>query len=94
VERRILRAQFVGEILEEFGFRVRVRQDNMFGRIEGLEKETMGHRLKVLGYLITHTRQLDMIMTNSAEVARRKKRFFDDFARFEPGYSEESEDAN
>lgn len=86
VERRILRAQFVGEILEELGFRVRVRQDNMFGRVEGLDKETMGHRLKVLGYLITHTRQLDMIMTNSAEVSRRKQRFFDDFAMFEPGY--------
>jgi len=88
VERRILRALFVGEILEEFGFRVRVRQDNMFGRIEGLDRETMGHRLKVLGYLITHTRQLDMIMTNSAQVAQRRQKFFDDFAQFAPAKSE------
>lgn len=83
VDRRIMRAKFVGDLLEEFDFRVRVREDNMFARVEGLDRETMGHRLKVLGYLITHTRQLDMVMTNQAEVEKRRNRFLDDFQKFE-----------
>ena len=83
VERRILRARFVGDLLEDLDFRVRVRQDNMFARVEGLPRKAMARRLKILGYLITHTRQLDMIMTNNAEVQRRKERFLEDFKMFD-----------
>ena len=72
-----------GNILEDLDFRVRVRQDNMFARVEGLDRKAMGKRLKVLGYLITHTRQLDMIMTDKAAVARRKARFLEDFKMFD-----------
>jgi len=82
-ERRIMRARFVGDILEELDFRVRVRGDNMFARLEGLDREAMGNRLKKLGYLITHTRQLDMIMTNAHEVENRRERFFSDFKMFD-----------
>lgn len=82
-ERRILRARFVGDLLEEFDFRIRVREDNLFARVEGLDRIGMGKRLKILGYLITHTRQLDMIMTDKAEVARRRAKFFKDFEMFE-----------
>jgi pyruvate,water dikinase len=81
--RRILRARFVGQILEEFDYRVRVREDNMFARLEGLDRVEMEHHLKILGYLITHTRQLDMIMTNSGEVESRREKFFKDFKLFE-----------
>ena len=35
LERRILRAKFVGEILDEFDFRVRIREDNLNARLEG-----------------------------------------------------------
>lgn len=83
MERRIRRARFVGDLLEMFDFRVRVRQDNMFARVEGLDRETMGNRLKIVGYLITHTRQLDMIMSDEAAVTRRKKRFLNDFKLFD-----------
>ena len=83
MERRILRARFVGDVLEEFDFRVRVREDNVFARVEGLVRESMGKRLKILGYLITHTRQMDMIMTDKNAVARRRKKFFDDFKMFD-----------
>ncbi|BDQ34962.1 PEP/pyruvate-binding domain-containing protein [Pseudodesulfovibrio portus] len=81
-ERRILRARFVGDLLEEFDFRVRVREDNLVARVEGLARESMGKRLKILGYLITHTRQLDMIMTDKAAVKRRRERFLKDFEMF------------
>lgn len=94
LERRILRTRFIGDFLEEFGFRARVREDNLFARIEGLDKETMGHRLKILGYLITHTRQLDMIMTDKGEVARRRQRFLDDIAAFDSENDAQSEVAD
>lgn len=83
LERRVRRAKFVGEILEQFDFRVRVREDNMNARVEGLDREAMGKRLKVLGYLITHTRQLDMVMSSPTEIEKRRERFFEDFKMFE-----------
>ncbi|CCO23725.1 PEP/pyruvate-binding domain-containing protein [Maridesulfovibrio hydrothermalis] len=82
-ERRILRARFIGGMLDELDFRVRIREDNMSARLEGLTREDMEYHLKVLGYLITHTRQLDMIMTNPAQVKKYRQRFFDDFKKFE-----------
>jgi pyruvate,water dikinase len=73
----------VGDILDEFDFRVRIREDNLNARLEGLDRPRMEHRLKILGYLITHTRQLDMIMTDAAEVQRRRNKFFEDFKLFD-----------
>lgn len=69
-ERRVRRARFIGEILQEFDFRVRVEEDAMFSRVSGQEEAFMRDRLRVLGYLIIHTRQLDMIMANPAMIAR------------------------
>lgn len=81
-QRRILRAKFIGSILEELDFRVRIREDNMNARLEGLIREDMEYHLKVLGYLITHTRQLDMIMTSPAQVKKYRQQFFADFEKF------------
>ncbi|WP_319778249.1 PEP/pyruvate-binding domain-containing protein [Maridesulfovibrio sp.] len=82
-ERRRLRAKFIGGILDEFDFRVRIREDNMNARLEGVGSKDMEYHLKILGYLITHTRQLDMIMTNPAQVEHYRARFFKDFEIFE-----------
>jgi pyruvate, water dikinase len=45
-----------------------VNADNVDARIEGHDMEYMIGRLKILGYLTLHTRQLDMIMGNSGLV--------------------------
>jgi pyruvate,water dikinase len=82
LERRIMRTRFVGDILEEFDFRVRLREDNLNARVEGFDQESMLYRLKILGYLISHTRQLDMIMADKDEVTRRRNKFFRDFEMF------------
>lgn len=81
-ERRSLRVKFIGSILEELDFSVRIRGDNLRARLEGLDLEDMEYHLKVLGYLITHTRQLDMIMTSPAQVDKYRSKFFEDFETF------------
>ena len=72
LERRIRRARFIGEILEESGFRVNVRQDSVTARLEGFEQPQMERSLRVIGYLIIHTRQLDMIMGDRDAIAARR----------------------
>ncbi len=67
-ERRIKRVFFIKDILEEEGFRVEVTKDAVIARMEDRDQAFMKDRLKVLGYLTIHTRQLDMIMANNASV--------------------------
>lgn len=64
LERRIKRARFLASLLEEYGFYVRLREDSLSARVEAIAEGEMIKKLKILGYLLMHTRQLDMIMSN------------------------------
>ncbi len=74
LERKIKRVFFVGDILEELSFRISVKEDTLMARLEERDIEFMKARLRALGYLTIHTRQLDMIMlrANSVEHYRAK----------------------
>ncbi len=76
--RRVRRAIFIERIVEEFGFKVEVKQDSLFARIEGESEEVMKERLRILGYLIIHTRQLDMVMSNEASIHKYKTKILND----------------
>ena len=76
--RCVRRARFVGSILEEFEFRSEIRDDGVMARLEGYDEEVMKEKLKVLGYLIIHTRQLDMVMFNDASCQQHRSKLLAD----------------
>lgn len=68
LDRRVRRVRFVGKLLERFDFRTEIKDDSVFARLEGHDQDYLKERLKVLGHIIIHTRQLDMVMFNDAMV--------------------------
>ena len=83
-DRKQKRALFIGEILEEYGFDIGVKEDNLMARLEDREMGFMEARLRVLGYLTIHTRQLDMIMANNASVNHYKAKINKDIHEMVP----------
>jgi pyruvate,water dikinase len=73
-QRRLGRIHFIGEILQDQGFRVDIREDNLLARVEGHDMAYMKKRLEILGYLTLHTRQLDMIMSNSSALSHYQQK--------------------
>lgn len=74
-ERRMRRARFVAETLENYNFRVEMQGDEMRAIYAKGPMDVMLDRLRVVGYLLMHTRQLDMVMTNEALIAHYRQRF-------------------
>lgn len=74
-DRRLLRLRLLAEILEARGFRADIREDRLAASLDNHEQEFMEARLRVLGYLIMHARQLDMVMADPARASRYKSRF-------------------
>jgi pyruvate,water dikinase len=71
----------VAEFLERYHFKVDVTEDALFARLEAEAKDYMLSRLRVLGYLTIHTRQLDMIMLNDADVQFYAEKFTQDLEK-------------
>ena len=68
LDRRVLRVKFIKTILKKFDFRIEINEDCIMARLEGLDQDYLLERLKVLGYVSIHTRQLDMIMAKKSVV--------------------------
>ncbi len=82
--RKFRRMKLIEEILAKYDFQVEINEDYMNATIEGYDQFSTIKRLKVLGYLIMHTRQLDMIMSNPARAAYYKKKFLKDISFWFP----------
>ncbi len=82
--RRLQRVMLVRELLDEQGFRTEVVQDALRARCEQHDAQTMRQKLKILGYLTIHTRQLDMIMANPGLVAHYRKQMQERIAMLAP----------
>jgi pyruvate,water dikinase len=68
IGRRTRRIAMIAKLLETFDFRIERKEDTLFARCEGYPREFIESRLKVLGHIIIHTRQMDMVMFNDAMV--------------------------
>ena len=68
MERRSTRAQFVADILADKGFSLKVIEDTVTARASALPQERVLEMVKIVGYLLMHTRQLDMIMGNQRSI--------------------------
>jgi pyruvate,water dikinase len=69
-QRRVERVRLIEHILEQFDFRIQAKGDNILARFEGRPQGISLNRLKILGYLTMHTRQLDMVMATPSAVSR------------------------
>ncbi len=85
LQRRLRRAHFVADILSDYDFRVEVKEDAVLARLEGRDQEFMEERLRVLGYLSMHTRQLDMIMSNNVAARNHREKIRKDLLAVVPG---------
>jgi pyruvate,water dikinase len=75
LDRRMRRARFVAEVLENYSFQVEMQGDEMRAMYAKGPMDVMLDRLRVVGYLLMHTRQIDMVMTNDGLVNHYRQRF-------------------
>lgn len=78
MHRRQGRTALIGEVLECHGFIVEIRDDALFARMEGVAKKAIEQALAVAGYLLMHTRQIDMVMTDQAARDQYREKFRQD----------------
>ncbi len=91
LERRSARVRFICEILADYGFSVEAREDHATARLAGLPGPAMADKIEIVGYLIMHTRQLDMIMSSPSAVAHYGAKIRADLDRLE-GLASETTD--
>ncbi len=87
VARKKARAKFIGGLLDEVGFEVKITEDVVTARRTGLGSCHIEKTLEVVGYLLMHTRQLDMVMNDSAAVHHYRTKMRTDIAGILAGAS-------
>ena len=78
LSRRIRRVHFVAELLAQFDCSTEIVGDTLTARVEGGEEEQLLSTLRVIGYLVMHTRQLDMIMADEQALTIKRLQMLED----------------
>jgi pyruvate,water dikinase len=68
-DRRALRVRFMADILQEHGFAASAQGDALYAHVENAPQKDILDKTRILGYLLVHTRQVDMVMRNAAMVS-------------------------
>lgn len=83
--RKCARIRFIKELLEDYDFRVVTKDDHLQARFEQGNKELMLTKLRILGYITIHTRQLDMIMSKPRTVNYYRNKIDNDLQKIIAG---------
>ena len=78
--RREGRARFIADLLDTYGFHLKVIEDTVTARVSARPKEEILDLVRVVGYLLMHTRQLDMIMGHPKTVEHYRKKLLGEMA--------------
>ncbi|HSN53919.1 MAG TPA: PEP/pyruvate-binding domain-containing protein [Candidatus Sulfomarinibacteraceae bacterium] len=78
LERRAARARLVADIVEARGFEVKVIEDTITARVAAAPQDTVLQHIRTVGYLLMHTRQLDMVMGDPRSVERYRAKLSTD----------------
>ena len=68
----------VADLLEQHGFRADVKDDSVFAVAEGYSATEILMKTRLLGYLLIHTRQVDMIMLETDRATALKNKMLAD----------------
>ena len=80
--RKEQRGRLIQSILERFGFWVKVKGDILSARLERQDHFRLSQGLKVLGFLILHTRQLDMVLGDPGQVQGYREQMIQQISTF------------
>jgi pyruvate,water dikinase len=70
----------VADLLEQHGFRADVKDDSLFAVAENFPAADILQKTRMIGYLLIHTRQVDMIMLEQERATAMKNKLGDDMA--------------
>jgi pyruvate,water dikinase len=73
-KRKAGRARFIAGLLSEIGFATTVIEDVVTARQTHLAQEAVEDGVRVVGYLLMHTRQLDMVMGETTAVKQYRQK--------------------
>jgi len=77
IDKRMLRADFLGIILDRLGFKVNMINDLVDGKLKGGQKESIEHKLDMIGRLLGCTRLMDMYLKDRTMVDSYVQEFMD-----------------
>ena len=77
-DRRALRVRLMADILHEHGFTASAQCDALFAHAEDASQKDILDKTRILGYLLIHTRQMDMVMRNTDMASQLNKKLRDD----------------
>ncbi|MBU0484494.1 MAG: pyruvate, water dikinase [Proteobacteria bacterium] len=76
--RRLQRVFLLKDILQQFDFRVEQKGDALTARIEKKTASYLMAHLTIIGYLLIHTRQIDMVMDDQEMIQHYRKKILAD----------------